>query len=174
MKLSHREKRVLYIGAAAAGLTILITWVLLPLGREWSRLGRELEPKLGQLELLQARAQRQEALLARRARLIRQVGSLLAPAPGAAKGQQEKGDEPPGKAKEPSAEEKESENPSDPGAVKTDKAPGPGVEAELEKIFKKCQAKIKLVVAKKAPRRTAQLKRFTLWKKARAFSAWRG
>ena len=52
------------------------------MGGAWSRLGDELRPRLRVVAILRDRAERQEALLARRARLVGKVGTLLqAPEP---------------------------------------------------------------------------------------------
>ncbi|MCK4284373.1 MAG: hypothetical protein KAX44_08660, partial [Candidatus Brocadiae bacterium] len=92
MELSKREKHMLIAGASAVALIVLMAWVILPLGRAWSRLGDELRPRLRAVAILRDRAERQEALLARRARLVRQVGSLLhAPEPADAGRPQRKG-----------------------------------------------------------------------------------
>ena len=162
MKLARREKRTAIIGTAVAALTVLITWVLLPSGREWSALGDQLGPKLRQLRVLQARADGQRALLARRARLIRQVGSLLDPADArVSSAQKEDG----GSGQTGGEGTKPGENTADRTASDPDgaiKAGGQRMEAELEKIFKQCGAKMQLVSPKGVPRGGEPLKYFKM------------
>ncbi len=82
MELSKRERHMLVAGGAAVALIVLVAWVIRPLGGAWSRLGDELRPRLRVVAILRDRAERQEALLARRARLVGKVGTLLqAPEP---------------------------------------------------------------------------------------------
>ena len=65
------------VGAVLAVLTMLITWVIMPLRGEWSRLGDELRPNLTVLAKLEARAGRHAMLVARREQLVRKLGVLV-------------------------------------------------------------------------------------------------
>ncbi|MFO7958391.1 MAG: GspMb/PilO family protein [Candidatus Brocadiia bacterium] len=81
MKLSKREKTTLVLGSSIALAVALTAWVLLPLHRRWTDLGRQLQPGLRALETVQERAERQRTLLAQRQRLIRELGWLVEPEP---------------------------------------------------------------------------------------------
>jgi hypothetical protein len=81
MKLSKREKTTLVVGSSIALAIALTAWVLLPLHRRWTDLGRQLGPGLRALETVQERTDRQRALLAQRQRLIRELGWLVEPQP---------------------------------------------------------------------------------------------
>ena len=77
MNATNREKRTILAGGVVAGLILLIAYVVLPLAREWQRLGDSLRPRLRYVEMLQQRARRQNALLARRNALVARVGWVL-------------------------------------------------------------------------------------------------
>ena len=123
-----------------AGLTVLVNWAVLPLARKWSQVGRQLEPRLRVFEELKRRAEEPERLLASRERLVRQMGSLVS------RSQPQEG-----------AEGKEG---ADPG--KGSKPSPPALAAQVEKSFKECGAKIKVVTARKVPRRSAPLNHFKM------------
>jgi len=160
MKLSRRERRTAAIGAVVAGLTILIAWVLLPLGQSWRRLGRQLDPELRMFAVLRSRADQQEHLLARRARLARQLGSLLGGGKTAG-GTEGKTDPPSPKQPSPSpetprpAEGKPTDESSPASTPETRR-----LEAELETIIGKAGAKIRGMSARKSPTSATRLKYF--------------
>ena len=150
MKLSRRERYMLTGGMVVAGLVILVTWIVVPLGRKWAELGEQLAPKLTRLEALQSRAERHGTLLARRARLTRQIGSLLAPAKP--------------KDSEKKTPEKQPEPSTDPvnppNAAQTAKPRLRSIEADLEKAAKESGVGIKVMSAMRVPLQTERLKHF--------------
>lgn len=80
MKLSQRERVMALVGGGVALATVLVTWVLGPTWSRWSEMGDELAPKMERLSVLRERAAGQDALLAERTRLVRELG-VLSPAP---------------------------------------------------------------------------------------------
>ncbi len=92
MKLSQRERVMALVGGGMALATVLVTWVLGPTWSRWSEMGDELAPKMERLSVLRERAAGQDALLAERTRLVRELG-VLCPAPprGAEEGQRAAG-----------------------------------------------------------------------------------
>ena len=126
MKLSSRERRTLTAGAVVAVLTVLVTWVWLPLRGKWTALGDELEPKLLALDVLRERAGQWKTLAARRTRLVRQVGTLLK-------------EEPPPKKKEKKKEAEEG-----PPEKRTDAAKpaeeGPGASKPVDSAVASAEA----------------------------------
>ncbi len=86
MTLQRREKVVLIVGGAVAGLLVLVLFVLTPLVERWCDLGSQLGPKLVLVKELRNLASQRETLLARRNRYIRSLGYLVEPeAPGTGK-----------------------------------------------------------------------------------------
>lgn len=79
MTLTPRDARALRVGGLAAAVLLLAAFVALPLGREWLRLGRILEPKTQYVERLRERLERESALRARRDALTKQLGLPLGP-----------------------------------------------------------------------------------------------
>ncbi len=80
MKLSQRERVMALVGGGIALATVLATWVLGPVWSHWCEMGDELAPKMERLAVLRERAAGQDALLAERTRLVRELG-VLCPAP---------------------------------------------------------------------------------------------
>ena len=79
MNLTSKEKKTIVAGGVAAGLTLLIAYVIVPLMQEWGRLGDVLGPKLEYVQKLRERLRAQSALLARRDELSKKLGSVLGP-----------------------------------------------------------------------------------------------
>lgn len=114
MNLTDKEKRVAIAGCAAVALACILTFVIVPLAREWVRLGKVLGPKQHYVKTLQDRLRRQDALLARRQVLRRELGSVLGPEADAPPKEPNKnegasvvpkeGNEPPGENGKPDAE----------------------------------------------------------------------
>ncbi len=105
MNLTRKEKTTVITGGIVVGLTILIAGVVAPFARKWSDIGSRLAPKLERVEALTERARKQEALLARRRRLVSRLGSLLGTEASAAKasGKPSPKQAPPAKSPEPKA-----------------------------------------------------------------------
>ena len=76
MVLTNEEKRTTWIAAAGGVAVLLIYFVGLPLWNRWTALGAALEPKVQLLAKLQERANAQNALLARRDALARELGAM--------------------------------------------------------------------------------------------------
>ena len=141
MKLSGRERYMMIGGAIIAGAVIVINWIALPFYRSWAELGEKLAPKLALLEELEERVDKRDALLARRARLSRQMGSLL----GGKK--VEKGNS--------------GGNPGPDSKGGGSSAPNPrSLEVEVAEMAKKSGAKLQLVYSKKPSRKARKLKYF--------------
>jgi len=172
MSLSKRERYMLTGGAVVVALTVLIAWGTLPLARKWGELGRELEPKLAALALLEERTERHEALLARRSRLVRDVGLLVEPTEEPEETKQE--EEPEHQAGDDAAEPEESEDqtgenakpdgeePPRPAEQAEPKPEAPALEALLEKAVKEAGGRVKLISARKSPGRSMALQHFEM------------
>ena len=76
MKLNERDRRAVRVGGVLALVVAVVIYIVLPIGRHWVRMGDELEPKLDYVDRLRERVDDQRAMLARRARLVRQMGAL--------------------------------------------------------------------------------------------------
>jgi hypothetical protein len=87
--LTNEERRTTLVAAVGGAAVLLIYFVVLPLWNRWTELGAALEPKLSLLDKLEERARAQNALLARREALERELGQVTGgagasnPAPGA-------------------------------------------------------------------------------------------
>ncbi len=148
MRLSSRDRRVLAAGAIVVSLIVLVRWVVAPALGQWGQMGQELAPKLGLLEAFEARLDRREALLKRRSRLVREVGSLLGPV---AEEAPKEGDAPPQGAEEEAGEA---------GSPAGEPPAPPALEAEVARIAKESKVQVKLVSARKSPRSTVALSHF--------------
>ena len=150
MKLSRRERHMLIGGAILAALVVFMTWIIVPLSRKWIELGDQLAPRLMRLDAVQSRAEEHGKLLARRARLSRQVGSLLG---------LQLAEDP---EKKPTGTPAESSgDPSmAPDTAQAAKAGVRSLEVDLEEIAKKSGAKIKLFTAMRAQRHAERLRYF--------------
>ena len=142
MALSSREKQTVLVGGVTALLVAVVTWGILPLRHSWCRMGDELAPKVQALREARARLDRRQTLLARRVRLVKQMGWLV----------------PPDEEQEDPAEESKPGNPDakPPDAAsdaerKADARPPerPGFEAELEKTAGKCKVELKSLVGER-------------------------
>ena len=122
MTLTSKEKKTLVVGAVIAGLTILIAYVLVPLGRTWAQLGSVLGPKIQYVERLRERAQEQNALLAQREELVGKIGSVLGPEAAPPEEKSEKPEarpaRPAGTERKPATEEEISKKPETPSDAK--------------------------------------------------------
>ena len=82
MLLTSEEKRTAWIAAGVGAAVLLIYFAGLPLWNRWTALGAALEPKVLLLERLEKRANAQNALIARRDSLARELGTVAGrPAP---------------------------------------------------------------------------------------------
>jgi hypothetical protein len=159
MALGSREKRTVMIGGAAVLVIALLKWGIAPLWGSWCDMGDELAPKVQALQRTRERLERRQALLARRARLVKQIGWVSPP--------DEKPDNGVGKGKDTEAapalggsaaktEERPAAKSEGNSATKAqgDSAAKPpertGFEAELEKAAGKCKVDLKSLVAEKA------------------------
>jgi len=148
VKLSQREKVMLIGGGSIALVVALTAWLILPLHHRWTDLGRRLEPDLCALETMRERTDRLQHLLARRQRLIREMGRLVEPEPEPEqKEEAEQQPGPPAEGGKPPNTDDRSEAPEP-----ADKPNGYELEAEVEKVFKECGAGLKLLSAKRLSR----------------------
>jgi hypothetical protein len=76
MILTNEEKRTVRIAAGGGAAVLLIYFAGLPFWNRWTALGAALEPKVLLLERLEERANAQNALLARRDELARELGAV--------------------------------------------------------------------------------------------------
>jgi len=164
MKLSAREKRSLTVGASVALCTAMVAWVIAPLWREWRALGRELAPKAAALRLVEQRVERRAQLLALRARLTRELGSLCGSGQDDASGHEDAAAGSGGAAARESSqgqnegEEKAASEPSH----QAGRGARAGFESELERLLRSCGARLKQVSAQKTPASAASLKHFRM------------
>ena len=148
MKLSGRERYMMIGGGIIAGVVVVVNWLALPLYRSWAELGEQLAPKLALLEKLEDRVDRRDALLARRARLSRQMGSLLGQAENSTAGKNNK-------------KPHHGSNPGHKPEAKSNSQPEPrSLEVEIAEMAKKSGAKLQLVYSRKTSRRARELKYF--------------
>lgn len=76
MIFTKREKRTALVMAAFGTAVLAFYYLALPLRNRWMTLGDELKPRIQYMERLRARAESQNALLARRDELARKLGTL--------------------------------------------------------------------------------------------------
>jgi hypothetical protein len=154
---------MLIVGGALVGLTVLIAWMVIPLGRKWREMGRQLSPRLETLASLQERAEQRGSLLVRRDRLAKEIGVLVTPPPGAveetdAEADNQEGGEKPEEADRDDAEAREQaqekeQEPEEKEAPEPEKGPqAPELEAKLEQTFASAGAEMKLLTVKRVSR----------------------
>lgn len=152
MSLSHRERRLMQVGGIASAVIILVTWVAVPLAREWRRLAQELEPQRKLAAALEERQARRQLLLSRRARLSRLIGTLVPTVEagqGPASGPQTAG---PAAGADAQA--------GAPAGASPQSKPAPAFEGELEKAVKSSGGKVKVISARPAPTHGPALRHF--------------
>jgi hypothetical protein len=130
------------VGGTVAGATVLLFWVVMPTWNSWASMGEELAPKVRELELLCDRAERADSLIARRARLVRELGVLC---------QWQKAE-----AEPDSGTDAEGGGDEEAEPVRTP------IETEIEKIAKGAGARIKLISVAGVPRVGARMRYFRI------------
>ena len=153
------------MGVAAILAIAVVAWAILPLWDSWCRMGDELAPKVQALQRARERLERRRTLLARRARLVKQIGWVAPPIEEPEKRSKESGggdaapkprNGPPNAEAKPNAGPPETEakpNSGPPNAEAKPNAKPPeraGFEAELEKAAAKSKVQMKSLVGEKA------------------------
>ncbi|MFO8008148.1 MAG: type II secretion system protein GspM [Candidatus Brocadiia bacterium] len=165
MELSKREKWMLKVGGAVAVLTILIAWGVVPLARRWATLGQRLAPQREALAALREKADRREAMLGTRARLVRRLGTLTAREP---EGEGNEGDRKPDQEGGHSGDAPEKPQPGG-DVARNEIGPPPDrvqkggrgeFQAQIERVFQESGAPLKVLSATRASAMGVRLEHF--------------
>lgn len=163
MRPNRSEKRAIIVGGAVTAI-LVIAFVIVPLMREWTRLGSILTPQRQHIEKVRDATREQSHLLGRRNELIGKLGSILGKEEAAKPGGKIPKGQPDTTLRKDAGAESIGSDKAEAGKPKTIDAPdapsGISLAAYVERVAKKAGVVIARITASKPAMRKKRSRHF--------------